>query len=257
MILDGVSSAGLLGVDAGVLRWPSLGGLEVDQVSAPGMRGRVIAGSAQNAVQFVVEVDVEGKDAAEIQERVRVFTAWVDPRRGPRRFSPMTDDSWVWLNAIVVGGFEWEDHASFWRAELTLECDPDPVPKVDEAWNRTGAGNVSVRRVKGHAPSYPTIEVKGTLGLADGHGHGRCVLMQSDWAAHRGANTAVELRRFRVCRVEWRDEGCFAGATHEQSRPTRVLAGHGVHGSGRDDGHRFVGIGEGEQPKRLGGSRVV
>lgn len=75
----------------------------------------------------------------------------------------MTDDSWVWLNAIVVGGFEWEDHASFWRAELTLECDPDPVPKVDEAWNRTGAGNVSVRRVKGHAPSYPTIEVKGTL----------------------------------------------------------------------------------------------
>ena len=163
MILDGVPASSLAGVDAGVLRRPSLGGLEVESVSAPGTRGRVVADSTQASVSWLFEVDVEGSTPQQIEQRVQAFTAWVDPRRGTRTLTLFAGDQWSWPEAVVVGGFEWTDYGSFWRAEVTVETNPDAVPAVDETWSRTGAGSVSVRRVKGGAPSYPTIEIKGTL----------------------------------------------------------------------------------------------
>lgn len=166
MILDGVPASSLAGVDAGVLQRPSLGGLEVESVSAPGARGRVVADSTQAAVAWLFEVDVEGATPEQIEERVRAFTAWVDPRRGTRSLTLFAGDEWSWPEAIVVGGFDWTDYGSFWRAEVTVETNPDAVPKVDETWSRSGAGSVTVNRQKGEAPSYPTIEVKGTLAAA-------------------------------------------------------------------------------------------
>ena len=161
--LDGVSSATLPGVEAGLLEWPSLPGVEIDSVRAPGSEGRTIGEASNERARFVFDVTVDGDSMEELFERAAQFAAFVDPRRGPRRLDPTGDSGWEYPEAVVVAEITWTSHGDFMRGEVVFECDPFARPVTDESWGRSGAGAIQVKRTKGSMRSYPTIEVEGRL----------------------------------------------------------------------------------------------
>lgn len=164
--LNGVASTTLPGVEAGLVSWPSLPGVEIDSVRAPGSDGRILADASLSHARFTFDVTVDGKTMQELFDRTARFAAFVDPKRGPGRLDPTGGGVWEFTEAVLAEELEWVSHGDFMRTTAVFETDPFARPVTDETWARTGVGPLTVKRSKGTLASFPTIEIVGALTAA-------------------------------------------------------------------------------------------
>ncbi|WP_282824217.1 hypothetical protein [Gulosibacter sediminis] len=165
-IYGGVDTETLPGVDAGVVEWPSLYGLEVDEIDSVGIFARIVGGVSRSRTQFVFEVEISGATIEEALERADVFAELVDPARGVRDLDPHGSGEWVWPDAILSGEIIWEGHGRFVKGRAIFEAAPFGKPAVDESWQRSGAGSLTFTRSMGNTSALPTVEIRGTLSAA-------------------------------------------------------------------------------------------
>lgn len=157
------------GVLATLRRMPSLQGLTVETIDAPGTDGVILGGTSRSKAQFVFDVIVDEGSADAAGAKRDTVAAALDPARGQRWLSFDAAPGWRWLG-ILSAPVEWERvswdaGAGFkLRADVTFDClEAYGRPVEEESWAYPGPGSWPVVREKGNAASFPTVEVEGRL----------------------------------------------------------------------------------------------
>lgn len=158
-----------LGLIATLASAPSLAGLALETLEAPGTDGLILGGATRSAVQYEFDVIIQGSSPGDAIGKRDDFTLAVDPARGERWLTVDALPGWRWL-AIVSAPIEWERltwnvGAGFvLRAPVTFEVLSAYGRLVDdESWSYSAPGSRSVRRQEGNARSFPTVEIEGRL----------------------------------------------------------------------------------------------
>lgn len=149
---------------------PSLGGLQLETLEAPGTDGLVFGGVTRSSTRFVFDVILRGDSSADAIGRSDAVAAALDPAKGPQGLVVDALPGWSW-SAILAEAIEWErltwDTGTGFqlRANVTFEAlEAYGRPEVDETWPGLPGGTVT--RQLGNARSYPTVEIEGALSVA-------------------------------------------------------------------------------------------
>ncbi len=150
-------------------RLPSLQGLQLETLEAPGTDGLFFGGSTLSSAGFVFDTIIKGSSPADAHAKRDALTLVLDPARGEDWLTFDAAPDWRWW-AIPSRVIEWErltwDTALGFqfRADITfaaLEAFGRLVN--DEEWTRGSPGSLAIERQHGNARSFPTIELVGTL----------------------------------------------------------------------------------------------
>lgn len=162
-----IDTADLPGVTATLARWPSLGGLTVQNANIPGGNGRVHAGSTRERTALTFDVIIEGANPLEAGQARDAFVSLIDPSRGPRPLQVEADPDWIWLDVLVSQEIEWDRMT--WdkqlgfrlRGEVSFETQraAGAVEAAPEAYS--GDGEVTFTVERGNTASYPLLEFNG------------------------------------------------------------------------------------------------
>jgi len=158
-----------LGVIAVLRELPSVDGLKIETLEAVGTDGRVLGGTTRSGSTFTFDTIVEGRtpdEAVELRDRIALA---LDPARGEQLLTFDAVPGWQWA-AILSASIQWQRMT--WqpgvgfklRADITFDSlEAFGRPIVVEQWSYGSAGSRTVRRAKGNARSYPTVEIEGTI----------------------------------------------------------------------------------------------
>ena len=162
-----VDTADLPGVTATLSRWPSLGGLTVQNANIPGGNGRVFGGSTRERTVLTFDVIIEGANPIEVGQARDTFVSLIDPSRGPRPLQVEADPEWLWLDVLVSQEIEWErmtwDKGLGYRLRGDVEFETQRAAGAVEAEPRaySGDGEVTFTVEQGNTASYPRLEFNG------------------------------------------------------------------------------------------------
>lgn len=156
------------GIVAVLDQWVTLPGLSLESVERAG-DGRFHAGGSLDSANFTFRIRLEAPTPAAVLALADELSATCHPSRGLQTLRIDVAPGWAW-GAAVSGEIPWTRGA--WdpgakcqlHGRATFTC-PDPYAYADpdETWLRTSAGALDVRRTRGNAPSYPTLELRGAL----------------------------------------------------------------------------------------------
>lgn len=152
---------------------PSLGGLQLETLEAPGTDGLAFGGTTRTAARFVFDVIVQGVSVADAIGKADAVAAGVDPARGPQALAMDAVPGWQWSAVLAVPiewrRLTWDAGAGYQlRADLTFDAlEAYGRPLVDDEWEYSAAGSWVLTRAKGNARSFPTVELRGVLSASE------------------------------------------------------------------------------------------
>ncbi|MFJ6532487.1 hypothetical protein [Microbacterium sp. NPDC091662] len=158
-----------LGLIATLRELPSVDGLQLETLEAVGTDGRVLGGTTRSGSSFTFDVILEGRSPEEAAAHREAIALALDPARGEQRLTFDAAPGWQWAGilsaAIRWQRVTWDAGAGYkLRADVTFDAlEAFGRPVVDEVWQYLTPGTRKVKRTKGNARSYPTVEVEGTL----------------------------------------------------------------------------------------------
>lgn len=144
---------------------PSLGGLQVEYLEAPGTDGVLLGGTTRTAVRFEFDVIIRGGSREDVVGKADALAAALDPMRGEQDLVIDAVPGWYWRSVasaqIDWSRLTWDPGLGYQlRAPVAFDAlEAYGRPLVDESWQPNG----NVTRGLGNAVSYPTIEVEGQL----------------------------------------------------------------------------------------------
>ena len=162
-----------LGLIATLRAYPSLGGLGLETLEAPGTDGLILAGATRSSTQFEFDVIIRGSSPEEVAAHRDDLVLALDPARGERQLGIDAAPGWCWA-AIASVGIDWERLT--WDDGLGFQLRGDVVFDAlsaygrlveDESWSYASAGTRTVTRREGNARSFPTVEVRGTIAAGE------------------------------------------------------------------------------------------
>ncbi|UGS26319.1 phage tail family protein [Microbacterium resistens] len=164
----GTFNSDSLGLIATLRDLPSLGGLRLETLEAPGTDGLFFGGATVSSARYVFDVVIQGTTPQDAHGKRDALILALDPKRGERDLTFDAASGWRWT-AIPSAPVEWERLT--WsprlyqlRGDVTFEALSGYGRLVDdEAWEYSSAGSRTVSRQKGNTVSYPTVEIQGTL----------------------------------------------------------------------------------------------
>lgn len=154
------------GVTAKLTDWPSLGGLALETVEAPGRNGRFFSGASREALQIAFEVRVSGTSPEQVYQRRDELVAVLDPSRGPGDLVIEGDSDWILSDVMVAEEIAWD--RVLWRGGSPLSLRGDVVfetvgdPSAREATPQTVgfASSVSFTLDRGNTSSFPALLIE-------------------------------------------------------------------------------------------------
>lgn len=162
----GTDSLGLIAI---LRDMPSLAGLQLETLEAPGTDGLILGGTSRSKSSFVFDVIIRGATRTDAEGKRDAVALALDPVRGEQDLTTDALDGWRWraitAKQIDWGRITWDRAAGYlFRADVTFEVlEAYGRAVVDEVWERTTSGTTTVARTKGNARSFPTVEIQGTL----------------------------------------------------------------------------------------------
>lgn len=158
-----------LGLIATLRELPSIDGLQLETLEAVGTDGRILGGTTRSGTRFVFDVVLEGSSPAEAIAKSDEVALALDPARGEQRLTLDALPGWQWA-AILGATIRWQrvtwDAGAGYKLRADVAFDALGAfgrPITEEAWQYLSPGNRTVKREKGNARSYPTVEIEGTL----------------------------------------------------------------------------------------------
>lgn len=161
-----------LGAIATLRGLPSLGGLQLETLEAPGTDGVTLGGTTRTTARFVFDVILSGSTPTDAIGKADELALALDPARGEQPLGIDAVPGWRWsailAAAIDWGRVTWDAGAGHQlRAEVTFEAlEAYGRPVVDDEWEWSTPGTRTVARELGNARSFPTVELHGVLSAA-------------------------------------------------------------------------------------------
>ncbi|WP_197517362.1 phage tail family protein [Microbacterium karelineae] len=162
-----------LGLIATLTAWPSLAGLQLETLEAPGTDGLILGGATRSSTRFAFDVIVSGETPEDAATKRDSLVLALDPARGERQLQIDAMPGWQW-RAIAAGGIDWErltwdTGLGFqFRGEVAFEVlSAYGRPTADETWSYAAPGSRQITRQEGNARSFPTVEIEGTLSSSE------------------------------------------------------------------------------------------
>jgi len=158
-----------LGIIAVLRDLPSVDGLKLETLEAVGTDGRVLGGTTRSGSTFTFDTIIEGStpdEAVAIRDRIALA---LDPARGEQVLTFDAVPGWQWAavlsSSIAWERMTWQPGVGFkLRADITFDAlSAFGRPVAPEVWQWTSEGSRTVKRGKGNARSYPTVEIEGTV----------------------------------------------------------------------------------------------
>lgn len=148
---------------------PSVAGLQLETLEAPGTDGLTLGGTTRTSARFVFDVILNGSSVQDAITKTEAFAAALDPARGVQSLTMDAISGWRWVailaQPITWQRVTWDAGAGYQlRADVTFDAlEAYGRPVTDQVFEYETPGSRVVTPTLGNARSFPTVEVRGTL----------------------------------------------------------------------------------------------